>query len=268
MPPDGVTTRTSGSSSSGSSGLRLLAGLLLDLLRGLLAAGPVPLVVVVAGGAVLHRLVEVLRVECHRVLGLDLVDRQPPVELLLRSREPGVAMRVELVARGRRSGTRRAPSCAAAGRRSRSVEVATEFREHARDQLLARGWWMNAGLSSARISDVSLRRHVSWATVGSWGANASSLSSRASSQSASRSRRQRRRTVAAVQTVAALLLVQRGVEIDRRQGGSSTVRNSAYWPFSPFKRVSAPQPSGRAGQIRAALRDSGRKPRAPQPLIR
>ena len=117
-------------------GLRLLAGLLLDLRGGLLAAGLVPLLVVVARGAVADRPVEVLRVEGHRVLRLDLVDRQPPVELLVRSREPGVAMRVELV------GETRVQVLAVRHRpQPRHVEVcpgriAAEFGQEPGDQLL------------------------------------------------------------------------------------------------------------------------------------
>ena len=48
---------------------------------------------------------------------------------------------------------------------------------------LARGWWMNFGLSSARIPTYCSGGMCSWATVGSYGANAASLSSRASSAS-------------------------------------------------------------------------------------
>ena len=116
--------------------LGLLASFLRHLLRSLLSAGAVPLLVVVSGGAVLHRLIEELGVEGHRVLGLDRVHGQPPVELLVRRREPGVAMGMELVRQAR---------VQVAGRRHRSqarnvevglLEVAADFREQPADQHL------------------------------------------------------------------------------------------------------------------------------------
>ena len=216
-------------------GLRLLARLLRDLLRGLLAAGPVPLLVVVARRAVPDRPVEVLRVERHRVLGLDRVHGQPPVQLLVRRREPGVAVRVELVGEARRSGTRRAPSCGAAGRRSRSARCPRRAPTSSPAMSsFARGWWMKRRLQLGEDLDVPLRRHALLRDLrvvrgeGRLAQLPGQLGELASSSATVRVRHE----VAAVEAVAALLFAQRGIHVNRRH----ELRTDKREPVLPCSR--------------------------------
>ena len=73
----------------------LLPGVGLDMLGRAGTAFLVPSVVVILPGTVLDRLGPILRMERHAVLGDDVVNWNPPVDLTLRRRIPSIPMRVE-----------------------------------------------------------------------------------------------------------------------------------------------------------------------------
>ena len=76
---------------------RVDAGVLAAAERLDVRAPHVGLVVVVLAAVVLDHVAEAARVELHDVVGLDRPHRHPPVDLLLRSAVPGVAVHLERV---------------------------------------------------------------------------------------------------------------------------------------------------------------------------
>jgi hypothetical protein len=129
--------------------MRLDARIGFDVLRRAGAALGVPAVVIVVARRVGDALGEIARVKGHAVAPLDRVDRQPPVELALRRRVPGVAVRVEsigdargqIVPRHRRAHPRHVEI--------RILGIAAELAEQLLDELL-RAWVMNERRLEAR----------------------------------------------------------------------------------------------------------------------
>src|SRR5580693_3038789 len=76
---------------------RLFTGVFFQELSSVLAAGTVPLVIVVRGGPIAHWLAPIARVKSHGVFGNDRIDGHPPVDLAHGSRIPSVSMRMESV---------------------------------------------------------------------------------------------------------------------------------------------------------------------------
>ena len=160
MPPAGGTKRICGQSSTVFFGLGLLARVGLDVLGGVLAADAVPFVVIKIGRAVLDRPVKVLRVEGHRHLGFDVVDRQPPVELAHRSGIPGIAVRVMGIADA-------AGQVSVAGHHAEPghvdvglLQIALEVFHDVADEPLGLGVVDESGLERRADLHVLLDRHV------------------------------------------------------------------------------------------------------------
>jgi hypothetical protein len=72
----------------------LFASVFLDLLGSYPAALEIPFVVVKTAGAVPHSLTPIAGEEGHAVLGIDVVDWQPPVLLTQGRCVPGIPMRM------------------------------------------------------------------------------------------------------------------------------------------------------------------------------
>src|SRR5580693_10077619 len=75
-------------------GVRLDAGIVAYVLRGILTALGIPSVVIEVARSILDTAAPVTRMERHAILGDEFVDRRPPIELAHRRRIPGIAMRV------------------------------------------------------------------------------------------------------------------------------------------------------------------------------
>ena len=140
--------------------LRLLAGIDAHVLGRVEAAGGIPALVVVAGRAVGHRPVPVVRVERHGVVRRDVEHGHPPVQLAERRRVPGVPVRMKGV--GDAGGE---VAVAGGGAEARHVEIGVlrgtaVGDEHRADEALRLGMMDEAGLQFRQQRGELGHRHL------------------------------------------------------------------------------------------------------------